>query len=69
MKITSDETPKILLEIESKLRENARDWLVCVRIDKNTYWLKSSDYAAYGLGKLVCKTIEDEFIFEEDLSE
>ena len=61
MKIERNETPKFLLELESKIAEQCRDWLLCVNYEGNTYWLKSKDYAAYGLGSLVLEDMKREF--------
>lgn len=64
MEIPNDEVPKRLLEIESILREHCRDWLLCVRFEGQTYWFRSSDYAAWGLGHLCLKAIEKTFTGE-----
>ena len=64
MKIERNDTPKFLLDIESKISENCRDWLMIVNHEESTYWLKSKDYAAYGLGLLVLETMKKEFTGE-----
>lgn len=64
MKLERHETPKFLLDIESKISENCRDWLIIVNHEGNTFWLKSKDYAAYGLGLLVLETMKKEFTGE-----
>lgn len=65
MKIERGETPKFLLDIESKISEMCRDWLLIVNYDNSTYWLKSKDYAAYGLGGLVLEDIKKQFLGPE----
>lgn len=64
MKIEDHETPKILLEIESKLKEHCRDWFLAVHYENKIYWLKSTDYGAFGLGKLCLESIKKEFTGE-----
>lgn len=64
MRIEDSETPKVLLEIESRLKEFCRDWFLAVQFDGKIYWLKSSDYAAYGLAKLCGESIKKVFTGE-----
>lgn len=66
MKIERNETPKFLLEIESKIAENCRDWFLVVNYERMTYWLKSKDYSAYGLGVLALENIKKEFTEEPE---
>ena len=62
MNIERNETPKFLLDIESKVSENYRDWLLIVNHEGSTYWLKSKDYAAYGMGLLVVEAMKSQFV-------
>ena len=64
MKIERNDTPKFLLDLESKISEQCRDWFIAVNYEGSTYWLKSKDYAAYGLGVLVLETMKKEFTGE-----
>lgn len=62
MKIERDNVPKFLLEIESKISENCRDWLVAVYHESNTYWLSSKDYAGLGLITQIAEQLKNDFV-------
>lgn len=66
MKIGQDETPKILLEIEAKLKEHCRDYFVAVNYEGKTYWLKNNSVMAIGFCRSIGGQMEHEFRTEDD---
>lgn len=63
--MSDKQTPKFLLDIENRLRENARDYIVSLSYEGKIYYIASSNFAGYGLASFIAEELKEDYLYSE----